>query len=138
MVYAKPYFELEDGELRLRQVPAPKEPLNEAQVPPELKHTIDRGGRYPALRQLVKKLNLKSLAQRLTRYQPFPEYGDPRDPAWLLMQAILTAWIGRRPGKGASGAHSLLSQLLGFSGPVGVPFPWVLSSMVIPKPLGCS
>lgn len=99
VVYAKPYFDLEDGELRLRQVPAPKEPLTEAQVPPELRHTIDRGGRYPALRQLVKKLKLKSLVQRLTGYQPFPEYGNPRDPAWMLMRAILTAWIGEAPGR---------------------------------------
>jgi carbamoyltransferase len=99
VVYAKPYFELEDGELKLRQVPVPKEALSKDQIPLELRHTIDRGGRYPALRQLVKKLKLKNLAQRLTRYQPFPEYGNPQDLAWRLMRAILTDWIGRAPAK---------------------------------------
>lgn len=99
VVYAKPYFELVNGALALRQVPPPKEPLSEAEIPRELRHTIDRGGRYPALRRLVKKMKLQNLAQRLTRYQPFPEYGNPRDPAWLLLRAILTAWIAPQPRK---------------------------------------
>ncbi len=73
-----------------------------------MRHTIDRGGRYPALRRLVKKMKLQNLAQSLTRYQPFPEYDNPRDPAWLLLQAILTA--GSPPqGRSPPGAHPLLS-----------------------------
>jgi lysophospholipase L1-like esterase len=97
--YGKPYFELEEGELVLKQVPPPKEPLKCSEIPKELRHTVDRGGRYYALRRFLKKFKLQRLAQRVTRYQPFPEYNRPGDPAWLLMRAILTRWITNHPGK---------------------------------------
>ncbi len=94
VLYAKPYFELEDNDLALRQVPPPKEALTADEVPPQWRHAIDRGGRHHGLRQLAKKLGLKDLIQKVSRYQPFPEYNDPRDPAWLLMAAILRRWLG--------------------------------------------
>jgi len=94
VIYAKPYFELDHGRLVLRQSPPPRKPLTEAELPPEERESVDRGGRYHTLRRVVKRLGLRDLAQRLTHYQPYPEYNDPMDPAWLVMQAILTQWIG--------------------------------------------
>ncbi len=97
--YAKPYFELSGGGLALRQVPPPKDPLKESELPKELQHTVDRGGRYYGVRRLLKKLKLQSLAQRISRYQPFPEYNRPDDPDWLLLRAILARWITSHRGR---------------------------------------
>ena len=89
LALAKPYFELVDGRLLLRHVPPPKRPLtNLAEV-----EGLDRGGRFPRLRELLLRLGLKELSQKVTRYQPLPEYGRPRNVARRLLRAILVNWI---------------------------------------------
>lgn len=98
VLYGKPYFELKGGELVLQQVPPPKEAVKESELPRELQHTIERGGRFYAVRRVLKKIKLQRLAQRLTRYQPFPEYNRPDDPTWLLLRAILIRWITQHRG----------------------------------------
>ncbi|MGQ0512048.1 MAG: SGNH/GDSL hydrolase family protein [Betaproteobacteria bacterium] len=91
-LYAKPYFTLEDGSLRLHQVPVPREPLPADSAGDATRGVVNRGGRFPALRALVGRTGLKPLAQRLTRYQPVPEYGRTGDPAWRLLRAIVLQW----------------------------------------------
>ena len=90
---AKPYYSLEDGQLVLHQVPVPKDPLSEEELPDD---KVDRGGRMPWLREAVNKLGptVKEFAQRVSGYDPVPDYKDPRNPHWLLMSAILDQWIG--------------------------------------------
>ena len=97
MVYAKPYYEIVHGEFVLRHVPAPKKPIAEADMTDDQKAMLDRGGRMQVVRELVGKLGLREIAQRVTRYQPLPEYDDPQHPAWLLMRRLLTEWISRHP-----------------------------------------
>lgn len=95
----KPYFELEgDGEgerLVRHHDPVPREPVTAREL--ESNDSVDRGGRFPALRRLVRAVGLQGVVQQLVRYQPTPEYDSPQDPAWRLMRAILLAWRAAIP-----------------------------------------
>ncbi len=104
--YAKPYYEIENGTLALRQVPVPKRPWTAATLPPEEAAQIDRGasilpGVQDALRKVmpqsalaaVKKLAPRDLMQKLTRFQPIPEYESRDNPNWMLLRKILETWI---------------------------------------------
>lgn len=90
-IFAKPYFELEGDALAVGGVPVPAGDLLESEVPVTERSRIENG-RLPHLRAAVSKLGLKELAQKLTRFQPLPEYDAPENPSWRLMQAILTDW----------------------------------------------
>jgi carbamoyltransferase len=89
----KPYFELHDGKLVRFHDPVPEggvsaDELDEVRA----SAAVDRGGRYPALRKLIKTLGVQDLVQRMTAYQPVPDFDSPSSPAWQLMRAILLAW----------------------------------------------
>lgn len=93
-VLAKPYFEFRDEELLLRNVPCPKEPLNERDVQPRGDNTL--GGRLEhRVRRVVNALGpgAKELIQRITRFQPLPGYDRTDSPEWALLKAILQRWI---------------------------------------------
>ncbi|WP_422002466.1 SGNH/GDSL hydrolase family protein [Reyranella sp.] len=92
---AKPYFELDGDRLELRHVPVPREPVTAREL--EGNDAVDRGGRFPMLRKLVRSMGLQEVVQQLTRYQPTPEYDSPDNPAWRLMRAILLAWRAEVP-----------------------------------------
>lgn len=95
----KPYFELEldgGGERLVRHHdPVPREPVTAREL--ESNEAVDRGGRFPALRRLVRSVGLQGVVQQLIRYQPTPEYDSPQDPAWRLLRAILLAWRAAVP-----------------------------------------
>jgi len=96
LILAKPYFDLEsDGSLSLHNVPTPREPIDPESLPPDERAFLDEGGRMVWLRQAVNKLGsrAKDVAQKLTNYQPLPEYDDSDGAAWQLMKAILMRWI---------------------------------------------
>ncbi len=93
VVYAKPYFELVDDRLELRHVPPSPKHWLESEFPAAEAGAIDQGGRYPLLREIVTKMGARDLLQRMTRYQPVPEYDAPSHAAWQLMRAILKRWI---------------------------------------------
>ncbi len=95
VVFAKPYFELgADGTLSLRHSPPEPLPLSEDALPAEERAGVDRGGRFEGLRSVARRLGLQGVAQRLTRYQPVPEFGSRRSPGWRLLRAILARWVG--------------------------------------------
>ncbi len=87
---AKPYFELNGTSLVRCNDPVPRERLSARDLEDDA--AVDRGGRFPGLRKLVRTIGLQAVLQQLTRYQPTPEYDSPDDPAWQLMRAILLAW----------------------------------------------
>ncbi len=96
VLLAKPYFELEtDGTITLKNVPVPKEPLKAEDLPEDDKGFVDQGGRMLWLRNIVNKMGgpVKDLAQKMSGYQPLPEYDDAGGREWLLMSAILKKWI---------------------------------------------
>ena len=89
----KPYFELHDGKLVRFHNPVPEESVDADELSQGLAGAaIDQGGRFPGLRKLIKSLGLKAVVQRLTGYQPVPDFDSSSSPAWLLMRALLLAW----------------------------------------------
>jgi carbamoyltransferase len=95
VLLAKPYFELmANGALELKNVPVPKEPLKAEELSDGDKEFVDQGGRLPWLRNIVNKMGVKDLAQKMSGYQPLPEYDDANGPEWLLMSAIIKQWAG--------------------------------------------
>lgn len=92
-IYAKPYYTLEDGALRLHHVPPRREPYDDDELTAEQADAVDNGGRFLVLRKVATALGIKDTLQQLTRYQPLPAYDSPSTPGWQLMRAILSQWI---------------------------------------------
>ena len=89
--FAKPYYELVNGELAVRHVPPAPTSLKAEEIDPGDRE--DTGGRFGSLRRIVNTIGVRELAQKVTRYQPVPEYDDPADPSWPIMRRLLVAWI---------------------------------------------
>jgi len=93
LVVPKPWYELSsNGELVLKGVPVP--------IPQDATaDTVDVNTRtinlFSILRKLINLLgpNVKDVIQRLTRYQPLPEYTSAITPGWTITQSILSKWI---------------------------------------------
>lgn len=93
VVYAKPYYVLEGGRLALKNVPVAKEPVREEVLGADDARHVDRGLPFAGLRKVARQLGLRDLAQKVTHFQPVPDYRTPDNPKWLLMRAILEEWI---------------------------------------------
>lgn len=91
--YAKPYFELTEDGLELGGVPVDKEPVEACDMDVEWQRHVNHGGRFTAIRKLVNRVGLKELAQKVTGYEPLPQYDDPMDADWLLLKAILKKFV---------------------------------------------
>jgi lysophospholipase L1-like esterase len=93
LLVPKPWFELSTEEgVALMGVPVP----HPYKVKTEGKReNVGAVGRFVAIRKLVNLLgpNFKDVMQKLTRYQPLPEYNSADSYGWKLMQAILEKWI---------------------------------------------
>ena len=92
-LYAKPYYTLHEGHLTLHQVPPRAEPVDLADLSPQERAAIDTGGRFPLLRSVVTALGAREVVQKMSHYQPLPQYSAPDGEGWQLMRAILAQWI---------------------------------------------
>lgn len=97
IIYAKPYFVLDQGVLSLRNVPVAREPLRREEMSGDEAAHVDWGLPFAGLRKLARRLGVRDLAQKVTRFQPVPDYSAPDNPKWLVMRAILEEWIGKSP-----------------------------------------
>jgi len=86
----KPYFEIEQGALKRYHQPVPRELIDSESAE---KGSVDQGGKYPRLRQFIKKLGLEEQIQKITKYQPVPDYDNPNSKGWKVTRAILEEWI---------------------------------------------
>ncbi len=93
VICAKPYFTIENGELVLHHVPVPKTVWSEETLPPEAAAHVYWGVPHARIRHVIKKLGLRDLIQKTTRFQPLPDYDSPDTPYWLLLRKILETWI---------------------------------------------
>ena len=96
VLLAKPYFELDNnGALSLKGVPVQNAPIRPDELPPDEQNHVDQGGRMLWLRQAINKVGgpVKQAVQRVSRYQPLPEYDSADGKEWTLMKAILKQWI---------------------------------------------
>ena len=89
----KPWFELSgDDELTLKGVPVPQP--YKADLSSEV-----QGGVKALVRSGIHKMagrlgpEYKDLCQKLTKFQPLPEYRSADNSSWKLMQAILRRWV---------------------------------------------
>lgn len=92
----KPYYELKDGTLQLRNspvpkghLPAPEEDASEDAAPSGLR-TIARKAMGMADKQFP---GIRSWSQRARRLALPEAYNDPNSEGWTLMSAILRKWI---------------------------------------------
>lgn len=93
VIYAKPYYELQGGRLVLGHVPVPRAPVERDAMSAEDARHVDWGLPFASVRKLVKKLGVRDLVQKLTHFQPVPDYDSADNPKWVLMRAILEDWI---------------------------------------------
>ncbi len=88
----KPWFEIAPGgRLNLMGVPVPLPYKTEV-----AKETHDAMGELVSTaRRMVNLLgpSFTDKVQKLTRFQPLPEYDSPDSPGWQLMRAILAQWV---------------------------------------------
>ena len=92
VLFQKPYFELNEEDLILKNIPVNPHHLNAAEMALNGKIKIDKGGRFPALRSLINKTKYKETIQKLVKYQPLPEY-KRNSRQWLLMKRIMLKWF---------------------------------------------
>jgi len=92
-IHAKPYYSIERGELVLHHVPVPKAPLTKATISADDAPHVDWGMPHAGLRSVVTKLGMRDLMQKVTKFQPVPEYDSPSNARWLLLRKILETWI---------------------------------------------
>jgi hypothetical protein len=90
----KPRFELVGDRLELRNVPVPDErrPFD-PNDPGSLRGTDAETGLGRRLKDELSRVWLMGVAKRVLypalRWDPFPEYKDPRSPGWRLMAALI-------------------------------------------------
>lgn len=104
--YGKPYYDVIDGQLELRHVPAPKKPWTRDTLPSD-SAPVDPTSLYerarlalkskPALHRIVRKLGVGEILQRVAAIQQAPDYGSAKNPGWRLLARILGAWIAASP-----------------------------------------
>lgn len=103
---AKPYFEIENDTLVLRNVPVAKEAWTETTLPDDLRPYVYGHGEADRvidhLKAAIRKVGpmagplarvAKSTAMRFGRMRPVPEYDTPDHPAWRLMRRILERFV---------------------------------------------
>jgi hypothetical protein len=93
--YSKPYFELHNNQLVLKGTPVNPEQLDPSVMKQNEKKFIDKGGRLGFARKILKRFDLQNFAQKITRYQPLPEYNNRNSKQWILMKSILKEWISK-------------------------------------------
>ena len=94
--YAKPYYTLtDDSALQLHHQPVPSDPIRPEQLSAEKAKYVDTAGAFPRLRRFANALGggVKNSLQKVSRFQPVPQYSSPDNPEWLLQRKILEQWI---------------------------------------------
>ncbi len=95
--YAKPYFDLVDGNLARRNVPLPGGYIDMEDLPASEKEKVNRGTPFAKVGDMLNKVHLKDAVVGALQYQPFPEYDNSTTPSWQIMNAILTEWTANNP-----------------------------------------
>ena len=105
---AKPYYELNDGQLDLRSVPVPKGIFSEEDLENGDNFFADQGFLQRSLRGAINRYlyPMKNSLQKIVAYDPVREYSSPKSNEWKLMKRILVDWI-----KGADGASVVISPI---------------------------
>jgi carbamoyltransferase len=108
---AKPYYQIENNELVLHNVPVPKQPWTEQTLPAEFlpycypPHVAQQNAVAKTVSHKVTKMlraavpldglrrAVKTAAMRFEKFRPVPDFDEADNPGWLLLRRILEAWI---------------------------------------------
>lgn len=106
---AKPYYQIENNELVLHNVPVPKQEWNKQTLPADqlkyvypprvadnLRFKFSRWFGVGSLQgELIASLRrtIKSMAMRFKKFRPMPDYDAPDNAGWLLLRGIVETWI---------------------------------------------
>lgn len=93
VIYAKPYFSIEGDNLVPHHIPVPKAPMTMDTISPEDQPHVNWGVPFAGIRNVVKKLGMRDLMQKITKFQPVPGYDRPDSAQWVLLRKILETWI---------------------------------------------
>lgn len=106
---AKPYFEITSNNLSLRNVPVPKNLWTPQTLPSEHRPYLysfeetnffnreDKNRLRIATALGPLRQTAKSVAMKLSRFQPLPDYDDADALEWRLLKEILSVWIKSSP-----------------------------------------
>lgn len=95
VIYEKPLFQIDElGSLNLTNTPLNRFPIDLSDTSLKDKSNVDSGGRFQAVRKLLRQTGLKNLVKKYVKYQPVPEYNSANTPEWMLMSALLKEWVG--------------------------------------------
>jgi len=89
--YPKPYCTRGPAGLGWHHQPVPEGTRTAEELPEGAR--ADVGGRLRAIREAVSALGVKDLVQRVTGFQPLPEYDRADSQEWPLMREVLLTWI---------------------------------------------
>ena len=128
VLYEKPIFKLVGDQLELHSSPPARKPVDELILSAEERRLIYQVGRFPRLRGAYKRITengqvrralvksgLKDRFQSILSYQPLPEYEDPSNDAWCVLQAILLTWVAASSRPVIITPLPLLHYVLGIS-----------------------
>src|SRR6185312_9408119 len=96
-----------------------KEPLAKSEIGRDDASHIDWGMPFANLRKFARTLGLRDLAQKVTHFQPVPDYHRSDNPKWLVMRAILDEWIRKSPAPAILMPIPLFPFIEGSSDPGG-------------------
>lgn len=129
-LFPKPYYTLDGGVLRLGGVPVRRGALPEDEVArvdlehiakferfPRLKQAWRRLRQHPRVGHLLEEYRVKERFQRLTGYQPLPEWDDPDHPAVRTTLAIVENWVREDGGPALIVPIPLHHHVIGFARP---------------------
>ncbi len=90
----KPYYQLQEGKLKLKNQPVPVKVQLVDEVIANKIHKKDSGFIKQSFRKIYKKYpDFHGFLQKIRDIRSPIEYEDPNNQYWLLMKAILTNWI---------------------------------------------
>ena len=111
ILFAKPYFVLQDGKLALKGSPPQKAGISEAELESTDRQFIARTVRFPRLKKVfnwarenrylksaMANRDFRERLMKVMRYQPIKEYDDPQNAGWQVMRSILIEWIKEHDG----------------------------------------
>lgn len=89
--YKKPYFTVNAAnEIFLHNTPVDKSPFSPEEVE---NNQGNYSGQYKKIRAFINQTGLKSIAQKVSGFQPLSEYNKKENAEWVLMKAVLMNWI---------------------------------------------
>jgi carbamoyltransferase len=91
-IYSKPFFQMDNGKLKLDGVPVDPKPMSRMELDKEQIDHLYSGGPFHGVKKLITELGLKTLFQKFMKYDPLFEYKRSGTKEWTLLKSVLMNW----------------------------------------------